>query len=190
MTGRAKRIYFLLKNKSKENETERAMILKTAEEILTLKQWLVFRMKINGERNKEIAKKCGVSEATISEHWVTGLEKVSESCKYMLPVLRFSEEKARAAVSCARSGTLYDLSAGGGGPISAGAAENTGAKTEAYITGLRGRRPKLPAMGTADEGSGGIGALLQGQFTGAAGAGASQNNLLFRRGGFWRPQGA
>lgn len=57
MTGRAKRIYFLLKNKSKENETERAMILKTAEEILTLKQWLVFRMKINGERNKEIAKK-------------------------------------------------------------------------------------------------------------------------------------
>ena len=53
MTGRAKRIYFLLKNKSKENETERAMILKTAEEILTLKQWLVFRMKINGERNKE-----------------------------------------------------------------------------------------------------------------------------------------
>ena len=86
MTGRAKRIYFLLKNKSKENETERAMILKTAEEILTLKQWLVFRMKINGERNKEIAKKCGVSEATISEHWVTGLEKVS--------VLRFSEEKS------------------------------------------------------------------------------------------------
>ena len=57
MTGRAKRIYFLLKNKSKENETERAMILKTAEEILTLKQWLVFRMKINGERNKEFAKK-------------------------------------------------------------------------------------------------------------------------------------
>ena len=86
MTGRAKRIYFLLKNKSKENETERAMILKTAEEILTLKQWLVFRMKI--------AKKCGVSEATISEHWVTGLEKVSESCKYMLPVLRFSAEKS------------------------------------------------------------------------------------------------
>ena len=70
------------------------MILKTAEEILTLKQWLVFRMKINGERNKEIAKKCGVSEATISEHWVPGLEKVSESCKYMLPVLRFSEEKS------------------------------------------------------------------------------------------------
>ena len=29
-------------------------------------------------------------------------------------------------------------------------------------------------MGTADEGSGGIGALLQGQFTGAAGAGASR----------------
>ena len=24
----------------------------------------------------------------------TGLEKVSESCKYMLPVLRFSEEKS------------------------------------------------------------------------------------------------
>jgi DNA-binding NarL/FixJ family response regulator len=94
MTGRAKRIYFLLKNKSKENETERAMILKTAEEILTLKQWLGFRMKINGERNKEIAKKCGVSEATISEHWVTGLEKVSESCKYMLPVLRLSAEKS------------------------------------------------------------------------------------------------
>ena len=94
MTGRAKRIYFLLKNKSKENETERAMILKTAEEIVTLKQWLVFRMKINGERNKEIAKKGGVREATISEHWVTGLEKVSESCKYMLPVLRFSEEKS------------------------------------------------------------------------------------------------
>ena len=99
MTGRAKRIYFLLKNKSKENETERAMILKTAEEILTLKQWLVTRKELinldrNGERNKEIAKKCGVSEATISEHWVTGLEKVSESCKYMLPVLRFSAEKS------------------------------------------------------------------------------------------------
>ena len=86
MTGRAKRIYFLLKNKSKENETERAMILKTAEEILTLKQWLVFRMKINGERNKEIAKKCGVSEATISKHWVTGLERcpnlVNICCPY------------------------------------------------------------------------------------------------------------
>ena len=53
MTGRAKRIYFLLKNKSKENETERAMILKTAEEILTLKQWLVFRMKINEIRRSQ-----------------------------------------------------------------------------------------------------------------------------------------
>lgn len=93
MTGRAKKIYFILKSRSTEQQEERAMILKTAEEILTLKQWLVFRMKINGERNKEIAKKCGVSEATISEHWVTGLEKVSESCKYMLPVLKFSAEK-------------------------------------------------------------------------------------------------
>ena len=36
------------------------MILKTAEEILTLKQWLVFtHLKINGSEAK-IAKKCGV----------------------------------------------------------------------------------------------------------------------------------
>lgn len=93
MTARAKKIYIILKSRSDENQEERAMILKTAEEILTLKQWLVFRMKINGERNREIARKCGVSEATISEHWVTGMEKVSESCKYMLPVLKFSAEK-------------------------------------------------------------------------------------------------
>ncbi len=96
MTARAKKIYIILKSKRDENPAEREMILKTAEEILTLKQWLVFRMKVNGERNKEIAKKCGVSEATISEHWVTGIEKVSESCKYMLPVLQFSAEKKSA----------------------------------------------------------------------------------------------
>lgn len=96
MTARAKKIYMILKDKRDENQGERAMILKAAEEILTLKQWLVFRMKINGEKNREIAQKCGVSEATISEHWVTGMEKVSESCKYMLPVLKFSAEKKSA----------------------------------------------------------------------------------------------
>ena len=38
MTARAKKIYMILKSKRDENPAEREMILKTAEEILTLKQ--------------------------------------------------------------------------------------------------------------------------------------------------------
>ena len=91
MTGRAKRIYFLLKNKSKENETERAMILKTAEEILTLKQWLVFRMKINGFSQYKIAE-------VLNEQGILSPMEYKRSIgvrfKYMLPVLRFSAEKS------------------------------------------------------------------------------------------------
>ena len=94
MTGRAKRIYFVLRNRDKASQEERAMILKTAEEILTMKQWLVFQMKVKGLRNRDIAKKC--REATIAEHWITAVEKVAESCKYMIPVLKLSARKGRA----------------------------------------------------------------------------------------------